>query len=107
MEKQSPVGGIKAFFELCPESRLRPEIFRLKERTGKTKSKNNFEWLGIKIPKKFQYVYPISQSVIFEKSKMQKTGDGEIVKGILEFQYGASDTKGNKGHFTGRKDSEG
>lgn len=92
LEKQVPVGGKKAFFELSAESSSRPEILRLKKRTGSMQSskklKLTFSWLNTYIPKRFSYIYPISQSLTLNESKIPIIGDMEAIKGIIEFQYG-------------------
>lgn len=87
LEEQVPVGGKSALFELGTETKGRPEVYRVKQRTKLMPTKD-MTWLGIAVPSALSYVYPVGQSVQINDSRTIPEDAKVIVKGILSYQYG-------------------
>ncbi len=80
----------KSFFFLG--NKIRPIFKFVERRTAQVQAEKKFDWLGLQIPAGLQYTYPFAQTVGFE-IQPQYVDDYEIVKSLLQYQYGKEASK--------------
>lgn len=94
LETVEPISKSKAFFETGSESFFRPEIYRVKQRIKGLTSGDTFRWNNMVVPCGLKNTYPIGQSVLINERKTKRCADAqEVLKTILQYQYGAGAQK--------------